>query len=313
MPHLDVWMPKHDLLESGRFARDFVVETEDDGRSRLRFGNGLQGLSPSPGSRFWAAYRIGSPPRGNVGPRTVTQLVTQGNRTAGLAGARNDVAAQGGVLPEDIEVARRNAPQAFHVQQRCVTEGDYITLAEKFPGVFKAQCVKSWNGSGTTATVAVQRQGGRVADDAFLQRVDLYLRPFLLLGHQMEVRAPFMVPLLVRLAIEVEPGHLDSTVREDLLQALGNRRLADGRIGFFYPDGFTFGQPVYLSELLAAAMAVHGVVSVMALEFHRLGRVQGNELETGRIEIDRLEIAQCRNDPAAPQLGRIELQLTGGQ
>lgn len=313
MPRPDVWLPKHDLLESGRFARDFVVETEADGRARLRFGDGLQGLEPSPGSRFWAVYRIGSPPRGNVGPRTVTQLVTDGNRTAGLAGASNDVAAQGGVLPEDIEVARRNAPQAFHVQQRCVTEGDYVTLTERFPGVFKAQCVKSWNGSGTTATVAVQRQGGRTADDAFLRKVDLYLRPFLLLGHQLEVRAPFLVPLLVGLAVEVEPSHLKSTVRDDLLQALGDRCLADGRVGFFYPDRFTFGQPVYLSELIAAAMAVHGVASVEALEFHRLGREQGNELETGRIEMDRLEIAQCRNNPAAPHQGRIELRLTGGQ
>lgn len=313
MPHLEIWRPKQDLLESGRFARDFVVETEDDGLSRLRFGDGLQGLEPSPGSRFWAVYRIGSPPRGNVGPRTVTQLVTDGDLTAGLASARNDVAAQGGLLPENIEEARRNAPQAFHVQQRCVTEGDYVALAERFPGVFKAQCVKSWNGSGTTATVAVQRQGGRAADDAFLKRVDLYLCPFLLLGHQLEVRAPFLVPLLVALAVEIEPGHLKSTVREDLLQVLGDRRLADGRVGFFYPDNFTFGQPVYLSELIAAAMAVHGVASIEVLEFQRLGRERGNELETGRIDMDRLEIAQCRNDPAAPHLGRIELQFTGGR
>ncbi|HEX6865026.1 MAG TPA: baseplate J/gp47 family protein, partial [Thermoanaerobaculia bacterium] len=310
MPHLDLWRPKHDLLESGRFARDFVVETEDDGRARLRFGDGLQGLEPSPGSRFWAVYRVGSAPRGNVGPRTVTQLVTDGDSTAGLAAARNDVAAQGGLLPEDIEEARRNAPQAFHVQQRCVTEGDYVTLAERFPGVFKAQCVKAWNGSGTTATVAVQRQGGRAADDAFLKRVDLGLRPFLLLGHQLEVRAPSMVPLLLTLAVEIEPGHLKSTVRQDLLQALSDHRLTDGRVGFFYPDNFTFGQPVYLSELIATVTALHGVASVEALEFHRLGREPGNELETGRIDIDRLEIAQCRNDPAAPHRGRIELQLT---
>lgn len=313
MLHLDVWSPKHDLLESGRFARDFVVETEADGRARLRFGDGLQGLQPSSGSRFWAVYRVGSPPRGNVGPRTVTQLVLPESGAAQLAGARNDVAAQGGLLPEDVEVARRNAPQAFHVQQRCVTEGDYVTITERFSGVFKAQCVKSWNGSGTTATVAVQRQGGRAADDTFLRRVDLYLRPFLLLGHRLEVRAPVMVPLLVSLAVEIEPGHLKSTVREDLLQALGDRRMIDGRVGFFYPDNFTFGQPVYLSELIAAAMAVHGVASVEAQAFQRLGRERGNELETGRIDMDRLEIAQCRNDPAAPQLGRIELRFTGGR
>lgn len=314
MPQVEVWVPRHDLLESGRFARNFVVETEEDGRARLRFGDGTEGLAPTPGSRFWAVYRIGSPPRGNVGPRTVTQLVLEsGGAGAGLAGARNDVAAQGGTLPEDIEVARRNAPQAFHVQQRCVTEGDYVTLAERFAGVYKAQCVKSWNGSGTTATVSVQREGGRPVDATFLAKLDQSLRPFLLLGHEMEVLPPRMVPLSIVLAVEVEPSHLRSTIRDDLLDVLGDRRLPDGRYGFFYPDRFTFGQPVYLSELIATAMKVHGIAAVEARQFHRLGRRQGNELETGRIEMDRLEIAQCRNDSAVPRFGTIELQLTGGQ
>jgi hypothetical protein len=314
MPQAEVWMPRHDLLESGRFARNFVVEAEADGRARLRFGDGTQGLAPDPGSRFWAVYRVGSPPRGNAGPRTVTRLVLDGGGAgAGLSGVRNDVAAQGGTLPEDIEVARRNAPQAFHIQQRCVTEGDYVTLAERFPGVYKAQCVKSWNGSGTTALVSVQREGGRPVDGVYLGKLDKSLRPFLLLGHEMEVLPPRMVPLSIVLAVEVEPSHLRSTIRDDLLDVLGDRRLADGRYGFFYPDRFTFGQPVYLSELIATAMKVHGVAAVEALEFHRLGREQGNELETGRVEMGRMEIAQCRNDPAVPRLGTIELRLTGGQ
>jgi hypothetical protein len=314
MPQAEVWMPRHDLLESGRFARNFVIETESDGRARLRFGDGTQGLAPDPGSRFWAVYRTGSPPRGNVGPRTVTRLVLEsGGAGAGLAGARNDVAAQGGTLPEDIEVARRDAPQAFHIQQRCVTEGDYVTLAERFPGVYKAQCVKSWNGSGTTALVSVQREGGRPVDGVYLDKLDKSLRPFLLLGHEMEVLPPRMIPLCIVFAVEVEPSHLRSTIRDDLLDVLSDRRLLDGRYGFFYPDRFTFGQPVYLSELIATGMRVHGVAAVEALEFHRLGRAQGNELETGRVEMGRLEIAQCRNDSAVPRLGTIELRLTGGQ
>ena len=40
------------------------------------------------------------------------------------------------------------------------------------------------------------------------------------------------------------------------------RDLPDGRRGLFHPDNFTFGQPVYLSRLYAAAHAVDGVDSV---------------------------------------------------
>ncbi|RPH53306.1 putative baseplate assembly protein, partial [bacterium] len=200
-----------------------------------------------------------------------------------------------------------------HSQRRCVTEGDYVDLTERLPGVLKAACVKSWNGSGVTATVAVQRAAGLPADDEFLARVQAYLHPFLVVGHELEVRPPDLVPLKIVLGVEVAPGHLRNPIRDDLLLALGDRNLPDGRAGFFHPDHFTFGQPVYVSDLIAAAMAVHGVAGVEVVELHRLGRPPGGEIEAGRVEMDRLEIAQCRNAPGAPRQGVLELRLRGGQ
>ncbi|MFP5286298.1 MAG: baseplate J/gp47 family protein, partial [Thermoanaerobaculia bacterium] len=311
VPHFEVWMPRKDLLWSGRFARDFVVEPEAGGNARLRFGDGFQGLSPAPGSRLWAVYRVGSPVRGNVGPGMVTQAAVE--QGLGVTGAHNCVPARGGTLPEDVETVRRNAPQAFHSQRRCVTEGDYVALAERLPGVLKAQCVKGWNGSGVTATVSVQRAGGLPVDEGFLRRVDAFLRPYLVVGHELEVRPPDFVPLQIVLAVEVASGHLRNPIRDDLLRLLGDHPLPDGRVGFFHPDLFTFGQPVYLSDLIATVMSVHGVAAVEVLEFHRRGRPQGGEIEAGRIEMDRLEIALCRNDPVHPRLGVLELRLRGGQ
>jgi Baseplate J-like protein len=308
MPQFEVWTPRRDLLWSGRFARDFVVEPEADGSARLRFGDGFQGLAPAPGTRLWAVYRVGSPVHGNVGPGMVTQLVGDG---FGVTGAHNCVPAVGGTLPEDVETARRNAPQAFHSQRRCVTEGDYVALTERLPGILKAACVKSWNGSGVTATVAVQRAGGLAADGAFLGRVAAYLQPFLIVGHELEVRPPDLVPLHIVLGVEVASGHLRNPIRDDLLRVLGDRTLPDGRVGFFHPDRFTFGEPVYGSDLIAAAMGVHGVANVEILELHRLGRPQGGEIEAGRIEMDRLEIAVCRGEH--PRQGLLELRLRGGQ
>lgn len=310
MPQFEVWTARKDLLWSGRFARDFVVEPEAGGAARLRFGDGFQGLSPAPGTRLWAVYRVGNPVRGNVGPGMVTQLVGDG---FGITGAHNCVPARGGTLPEDVETVRRNAPQAFHSQQRCVTEGDYVALTERLPGVAKAQCVKSWNGSGVTATVAVQRTAGLPADEEFLARVHAYLHPFLVVGHELEVRPPDLVPLHIVLGVEVAPGHLRNPIRDDLLRVLGDRNLPDGRTGFFHPDRFTFGEPVYVSDLIAAAMSVHGLANVEVRELRRQGRPPGGEVEAGRIEMDRLEIAQCRNAPGAPRQGVLELRLRGGQ
>jgi Baseplate J-like protein len=310
MPQFEVWTPRKDLLWSGRFARDFVVEPDVGGHARLRFGDGFQGLSLAPGTRLWAVYRVGNPVRGNVGPGMVTQLAGDG---FGVTGAHNCVPARGGSLPEDVETARRNAPQAFHSQRRCVTEEDYVALTRRLPGVLKAQCVKGWNGSGVTAVVAVQRAGGLAADAAFLRRVEAYLQPYLIVGHDLEVRPPDLVPLHIVLSVEVASGHLRNPIRDDLLRVLGDRNLPDGRVGFFHPDRFTFGEPVYVSDLIAVAMSVHGVASVEVLELHRWGRPQGGEIEAGRIEMDRLEIAQCRNLPAVPRQGVLELRMRGGQ
>jgi len=44
--------------------RDFVVETEHDGSARLRFGDGVTGLAPAPGSQFAVSVASAAPPTG---------------------------------------------------------------------------------------------------------------------------------------------------------------------------------------------------------------------------------------------------------
>ena len=82
--------------------------------------------------------------------------------------------------------------------------------------------------------------------------------------------------------------------------------------GFFHPDRFTFGQPVYLSAVIAAAMAVPGVDYVTPVRFQRLGRNPANEIANGRIPMARLEIARLDNDPNAPENGRIRFDVDTG-
>ncbi len=64
-PNGDAWRPQPDLLASDRFARDFVAEAEDDGRAKLRFGDGISGAQPIGG--LTATYRVGNGRTGNIG------------------------------------------------------------------------------------------------------------------------------------------------------------------------------------------------------------------------------------------------------
>src|SRR5262249_15392729 len=113
--------------------------------------------------------------------------------------------------------------------------------------------------------------------------------------------------------------HFRASVRAELLDVFSSQDLANGRRGFFHPDNFTFGQPVFLSRLVAAAMRVPGVAWVDVSDippktnrFRRLGHKADGEIAAGRIAADRLEIARLDNDPNDPENGRIDFHMEGG-
>jgi hypothetical protein len=117
----------------------------------------------------------------------------------------------------------------------------------------------------------------------------------------------------------VANGYLRSNVKGALLETFAARDLPDGRRGFFHPDNFTFGETVYLSKIVAAAMAVPGVRWVDTAEgpgrpnrFGRWGEPAHGERDAGLIEFGRLEIARLDNDPNAPEKGKIEFIMRGG-
>ncbi len=76
----DDWFPRRDLLASDDAARDFVVEIQDDGRARLRFGDDTHGRRPEEETEFKAIYRIGNGAAGNVGAESIRHLLLTGAR-----------------------------------------------------------------------------------------------------------------------------------------------------------------------------------------------------------------------------------------
>lgn len=302
------WRPQRDLLGSDRFANEFVVETEEDGRAFLRFGVPPLGRVPTGG--LTADYRVGNGRSGNVGAETITHVVTD---VPGIVGVRNPLPARGGRDPELLEQVRLYAPQAFRVQERAVTEADYAAVAQRHPEVQRAAATRRWSGSWHTWYVTVDRKSGLPVDSDFKERLRGFLGRFRLAGYDLEIEAPRFASLDVALRVCVEVGYLRSNVKRALLgEAFSNADLPGGRRGFFHPDNFIFGQPVYLSQVVTAAMAVPGVRWVEPVRFQRWGERERGELEAGRITFDRLEIARLDNDPNAPENGKIEFDMQGG-
>ena len=114
----------------------------------------------------------------------------------------------------------------------------------------------------------------------------------------------------------VKEGYFRDKVKQELLEIFGSGNLPGGKRGFFHPDNFTFGQPVYLSQVINAAMLVTGVkwvdLSGDKNRFRRWGESAHREVEEGQISIGRLEIARLDNNPSAPENGKIEFIMEGG-
>lgn len=311
------WFPQRDLLASDRFATEFVVETERDGTAQLRFGDDQLGKRPVPGTQFELVLRVGGGTAGNLGADALRHvfapalLLPPGSVTR----VRNPLPAVGGTAPESLEQVRQFAPQAFRRQERAVTEADWVEVALRFPGgdVQRAAARFRWTGSWYTVFITVDRAGGLPASDpVFKEALRQHLERYRLAGYDLEIGDPVYVALDLLLTVCVKPGYFRSNVLAALRQAFSRQRLPDGTLGFFHPDNFTFGQPLYLSRLCAAAMDVDGVGSVQLERFQRWGKLPNHELDNGVITAAPLEILRLDNDPNFPENGKLEFELHGG-
>jgi hypothetical protein len=308
---IEPWTVRRDLLSSADSATDFVVEVENSGRARLRFGDDDHAKRPDPGTAFAATYRFGNGAAGNVGAEAIAHVVSVANGV--FTAVRNPMAAAGGVEPEDIEVVRRDAPQAFRTQERAVTPADYAAAAERRPDVQRAAASFRWTGSWHTVFVTPDRFGGGDVDATFKARLRRHLERFRMAGYDLEVNVPHFVPLDVGLHICVKVDYFRADVLHAVEEALSSDVRPDGSLGLFHPDNFSFGQPVYLSRVIAAAQAVEGVDSVRADSFRRLVDPSPVSLENGVIDIGGLEIAELANNPNFRERGKLVLAAGGGK
>jgi hypothetical protein len=306
-----VWLPQPDLLSSTGAQRHFVVEPEAT-QVYLRFGDGAYGRLADEGASYTVRARVGSGPAGNVGQDAVAHVV---DGDPAVVAVSNPVPARGGRARASVEEIRRDAPVAFRaVQRRAVTEADYAAQVSAMPGVQRAAVRLVWTGSWHTVWITVDRLGGAPMDDAFEARVRAHLEPLRMAGHDLEVQGPEYVPLEVHLRVCVGREHFRADVKEALLEAFSAGRQPDGRLGFFHPDNFTFGQPVYLSQLHAAAARVAGVDGVVVEVFRRYRTESAEDaIAQGYLQVGPLQVARLDNDPSHPEHGILRVDVEGGR
>ncbi len=304
------WNSRHNLLASRATDRHFVLESEDDGSTRLRFGDDQHGRRPDTGTAFTATYRVGNGPAGNVGANTIVHAVTTEGRIESIS---NPLPADGGMPPETTAEVRRHAPHAFRTQERAVTPADYAEVTERLDGVQRAAAGLRWTGSWHTVFVTVDREGGEPVDAPFTTTVVEHLDQYRMAGYDLHINDPIAVSLEIDMHVCVDPAYFRSEVRQSLLDVFSIRFRADGTRGVFHADNFSFGKTVFLSPFYAAARQVAGVASVQVTRFHRQGRKDPKPLAEGFMTLGRLEIPRLDNDPNFPEHGVLRLNMQGGK
>lgn len=321
LPPQTDWTPLPDLLESGPFDHRFAVETDNEGRALLRFGDDVYGASPEDGFSIQAVYRIGVGVAGNVAEEALAHIIANAAFPP-VTLVRNPIPAWGGTDPEATSRVQQLAPAAFRATQfRAVTEADYAVAAELDPVVAKAVARFRWTGSWLTVFLTIDPKGRTDLPPDLRQNVLDWVTRYTLAGYDLEIEAPVYLPLEIDIDVCVDLDHFRGDVQQALTDALSNRILINGTTGFFYPDNFTFGQPVYLSKLYAAIQAVEGVSSAHVRRFRRLDEIDPDparpattlNLDRGYISIGDLEVARCDNDPNFPENGTFRLNMLGGK
>lgn len=247
------WKEVPDFQGRGPDERIYVTRTDESGRTVVTFGDGVTGSRlPTGQENVRAVFRQGIGTGGLVAAGQISLPLT---RPPGLRAVFNPLPSSGADDPEAMEAARRNAPLATLAVDRVVSLQDYEDFARAFAGIAKSLATWSWTGRRREIFLTVAAPGGRPVPDG--SRLSTSLREAIARAGDpsVPVRVGSFRPVPFRLEarVETEAERARAAVLADVRAAL---------LDTFSFDRRAFGQPVALSEVIAAMQAVPGVAWV---------------------------------------------------
>lgn len=249
-----VWSEAQTFYDQPPDATVYVVEQQPDGKSAVRFGDGVNGARLPTGGSVVASYRYGAggalPPPG----RLTTILKPQQN----LAAVRNPLGVRGGADAERPQDTRRDAPRSVLTFGRAISADDYETVAALAPGVARARAYWTWDGARRRSLVKVyvgDDAGAAASARSALAGADDPNRPV-----AVATATPIAVAVACTLVVE-------ASRTPDDVAAAAKVALDD----LFAPGTMSIGRRLYTSQV-EAALLVAGVVSVHGLSVAADGR-----------------------------------------
>jgi len=302
------WTEEHDLIHSTASDRDYVVETDENLRSLVRFGNGTNGYALPQNAVVTCTWLSGYGPDANVGADCLAHF----DSPAPAAVCWNPFDISNGLAPETPATIIRRVPEAYlYLQQRAVTLADYVACAEEVDGVQAAYASYAWTGSWRTVRVCIESQGSFTLSEDLRAAVEQSLEALHLIGEDLEIRAPEYVPLKILVCLCVSADFWIEQVSPVVTQAFSDGYTADGAPAFFNPRSWTFGQPLYASRIEGVLQGIEGVEHVISIRIQQWWSpwIHSSEVMT----VAPNQVIEVRSDPSEIENGWIDFSFQGGR
>jgi hypothetical protein len=245
-----LWAEIASLLDAGPNDEVYVVRIDDDGATRVVFGDGVHGKRlPTGALNVRALYRSGMGVLGNVGDETLSLLK---KRPLGVRSVINPSAAKGAAAAESLDEARARGPQSVRTLGRIVSLTDYEDFARSFAGIGKAKATALWRNRRRLVhlTVSPAVEGVFDADDETLARLALAIR-----DRRDPAQALIIAPHTPRyFALAAKVAYDPRYLADDVKAAIEARLVT-----VFGYQARNLAQSVSAAEVIAAIQGVAGV------------------------------------------------------
>jgi hypothetical protein len=324
----DFWDEKPSLVHSvddDENGDHFLVETDEEGFSRTRFGNGRNGKELPANAVVVCSYQVGSGLEGNIGldklinfdktADAFLKLESNASLPAGdssfITRCWNPFDIDNGRAAEPAAEVIRRAPEAYRQRQlRAVTLQDYVKRATELPEVSRAAAAYAWTGSWRTVRITIDPAGTTELEDPLVEKILGHLNAVRLIGEDLEIRPPQFVPLDIDVRVCARPEFWCEDLRLALEREFTDGWTPDGRKGFFHPDLWTFGQSLRSSQIIGRVLAVEGIEHLISLTMKRWNIP--NSIADD-MTVKENEIVQVFNDPDHLEQGFIVFNVQGGR
>jgi hypothetical protein len=277
----------------------YLVRREDDGTTRVIFGDGTRGARlPSGTENIKAKYRIGLGAPGLVRQGQISLLV---DRPLGVRGVTNPVATSGADNSENLDDARQNSTLRVSTMERIVSLKDVEKFALAFSGIGKALARWAWDGEKRIIrlTAAASITGDVIEDDSDLvDAINLYKDASI----QVKI-GPFIRKLFnLEASILLSDNRLSEDVFSDIRQALLDR---------FSFQSMNFNEPVTLSQLMSVIQGIKGVGAVRIDKLYTITNNAEAESNQGKINSVIPENIQRKDGELASSIWLLTLNPDG--